>query len=260
MAVTDPGELLDLLAARSGIVCTVGAGGKKTTLYRLAEAHRALGTPRIALTTTVLSAPPPRELAGQGRLIAPADELRAAVPARAGRHGLLLYATPSPKPGRLGGPPPALITELHTAAGFTVTLVKADGARMRLIKAPNPDEPVLPPGVATVLPLVSAAAIGRPLDAAIAHRPERVAAVTGAAPGERLTPDHVARLLASAAGALQGTGTAMVVPVINMVDDAGRHRLAAAAARAALALSTRFTRVVLARMSAPEPVVEVISG
>ena len=32
-------RLLDLLAARAGLVCAVGAGGKKSTLYRLAEAQ-----------------------------------------------------------------------------------------------------------------------------------------------------------------------------------------------------------------------------
>ena len=32
-------DLLDVLEARAGIVCAVGAGGKKTTLYRLADLH-----------------------------------------------------------------------------------------------------------------------------------------------------------------------------------------------------------------------------
>ena len=43
-------RLLDLLAARTGLVCAVGAGGKKSTLYRLAEAHRLAGTGRVGLT------------------------------------------------------------------------------------------------------------------------------------------------------------------------------------------------------------------
>ena len=52
-------DLLDALGARRGMVCAVGAGGKKSTLYRLAEAHRAVGSPSVALTTTVMAAPPP---------------------------------------------------------------------------------------------------------------------------------------------------------------------------------------------------------
>ena len=94
--------------------------------------------------------PPPRSLPAH-RLVAPAETLAAEVPALARRHRLLAYAGPSAKPGRLGGVPGELIAGLHAEAGFAVTLVKADGARMRWLKAPRDDEPVLPPDAATVL-------------------------------------------------------------------------------------------------------------
>ena len=41
--------LLDLLDASTGVVCAVGAGGKKTLLNHLATTHPG----RVALTTTV---------------------------------------------------------------------------------------------------------------------------------------------------------------------------------------------------------------
>jgi probable selenium-dependent hydroxylase accessory protein YqeC len=251
------GALLDLLAARRGLVAVVGAGGKKTTLYRLVEAHLAAGSARIGLTCTVTMAPPPRAL-GTPSIGAPADLARAlAARTEAGR--IVVYAQPSTKPGRLGGIAPEMLGQLHAAGGFDVTLVKADGARMRWIKAPAPGEPVLPPDVGTVLPVVSARIFGRPLSAATVHRPELVAAVTGAAPGEALTPEHVARLLASEHGALQGTGGATVVPLINMVDDEAARDPARKAARLALARSERLTRVVLTSMIAADPVVEVVT-
>ncbi len=251
-------ELLDVLCARTGLVCAVGAGGKKSTLYRLAMAHLQAGTPRIGLTTTVTMAPPPRSLAPQ-RLIADAPELRCELPTLAARHRLVMYAQPSSKPGRVGGLPPGLIPELHTQGGFTVTLIKADGARMRWLKAPRPGEPVLPPRVTTVLPLVSARALGQPLGKAIAHRLERVVALTGAEVGEPLQPVHLARFLAGRAGGLQGVGEATVVPVINMVDDPTRLAGARAAAEMALGMSERFDRVVLAAMVLNDPVVEVVA-
>ncbi len=257
MTPESAGRLLDLLAARTGVVCAVGAGGKKSTLYRLAEAHRLAGTARIGLTCTVTMGPPPRPLPDH-RLIAAPDALVAAVPALAARHQLLLYAQPSPKPGRLGGLPVELIARLHALGGFTVTLVKADGARMRWIKAPHEDEPVLPDGMTTLLPVVSAKALGRPLEPAIGHRLERVAAVTGAAIGEPLSPIHLARLLTSEQGALQRAATAVVVPIINMVDDEADRTGARDVARRALAATDRFERVVLTSMIAADPLVEVI--
>ena len=83
--------------------------------------------------------------------------------------------------------------------------------------------------------------------------------MTGAAPGEPLTPEHVARLLTSEHGALQGVGQAAVVPIINMVDQLDQRRAAIAAARQALARSDRLVRVVLARMIAADPVIEVVT-
>jgi probable selenium-dependent hydroxylase accessory protein YqeC len=254
---TDPGRLLDLMGARRGIVCAVGAGGKKSTLYRLALAHRAAGTGRIGLTTTVMTAPPPAALDAE-RLLAGPDVLQRQIPLLAGRHALISYAQPSPKPGRLGGVAADLVASLHEAGAFSVTLVKADGARMRAIKAPAPDEPVLPPGIATLLPVVSARAFGSALDATIAHRPELLAAIAGARCGERLGPDHVARLLASEQGALQHAGDALVIPIVNMVDDETRLGLARQAALGALARTRRFDQVVLASMAATEPIVEVV--
>ncbi len=258
MTPESAGRLLDLLAARTGLVCAVGAGGKKSTLYRLAEAHRLAGTARVGLTCTVTMGPPPRRLF-EHRLVALPEALAAAVPGLAARHALLAYAQPSAKPGRVGGLPVDLITRLHAEGGFTVTLIKADGARMRWIKAPHEDEPVLPEGMATLLPVVSARALGRPLDQAIGHRIERVAAVTGAMVGEPLSPVHLARLLTSGQGSLQRAGSAVVVPVVNMVDDQAGLAGAREVARLALAATDRFERVVLTSMIAADPLVEVIT-
>jgi probable selenium-dependent hydroxylase accessory protein YqeC len=249
-------RLLDLLAARHGLVCVVGAGGKKTTLYRLVEAHLAARTARIGLTCTVAMAPPPAWLGEP--VIAEGEELRRAFDQLGREQRLVVYAQSSAKPGRVGGVPPEVLARLHDAGHFGVTLIKADGARMRWIKAPAPGEPVLPPGVATVLPLVSAKVFGQPLTDTVAHRLARVVAVTGARPGEPVTPEHVARLLTCEEGALQGVGSATVVPIINMVDDQAKREAAREAARQALTSSNRLERIVLASMIAADPIIEVV--
>jgi probable selenium-dependent hydroxylase accessory protein YqeC len=250
--------LLDALDAGRGVVCAVGAGGKKSALYRLAEAHRAIGSARVGLTATVMIASPPGNLFGE-LVIERADALELALARAVAERRIVAFAEPSSKPGRLGGLAPELVASLHARYGFTVTLVKADGARMRLIKAPAEDEPVLPPDTTTLLPVISAQAIGRPLTPAIAHRPERVAWVTGAASDEPLTPIHIARLLVSEAGSLRKAGTATVVPIINMVESQPTRLVAREAARHALAMTGRFDRVVLAAMAAPQPLVEVVT-
>jgi probable selenium-dependent hydroxylase accessory protein YqeC len=245
-------SLAELLHAQAGIVCAVGAGGKKSVLFALAS--RASGC--VAYTTTVHSLPPPEDMAA--RVVIAPPELLTEQLREAGAARFVAYACPGDKPGRLTGVPPEMIDELHAALGFELTLVKADGARMRWVKAPSPDEPVLPPGMTTLVPVMSARALGEPLTERIAHRVERLAEITGAVPGESFTAIHAARLLASAHGMLKDVGSARVVPVINMVDDPERQRLATEAARHALGLTDRFARVILARLKSPEPVVAVV--
>jgi probable selenium-dependent hydroxylase accessory protein YqeC len=247
-------ELLELLGARRGIVCATGAGGKKSVLFAIAARHPG----HVAFTTTVRTLPPPESLGGQV-VLAGEDQLEAQLRAL-GPQPFVAYACPGDKPGRLAAVPGARITALHQALGLDVTLVKADGARMRWVKAPAQDEPVLPPGMTTLLPVMSARALGEPLGDRIAHRVERLAELVGAAPGEPFTPACAARLLASEEGLLKGAADARVVPVINMVDDAEKLALATAAAEAALELTDRFDRVVLLRLNRPEPVVAVIGA
>jgi probable selenium-dependent hydroxylase accessory protein YqeC len=250
----DPRDLLELFGADRGIVCAIGAGGKKSTLYRIAEAHDG----PWALTATVFTTTFP-EMLNLTAVVQDADSLAGAVLAAAAKHRRLGYARPSDKPGRYAGVDPDLIREIHHQAGLALTLVKADGARMRWLKAPKEGEPVLPAGCTTVIPVLSARALGEPLSPRTAHRPERVAAVAGVHEGDIVTPAHLARLLIADAGLLQGVGDQQVVPVINMVDDDAREALARQAAIAALEQSDRFDRVVLACMRrAGNPVVAVV--
>ena len=248
------GLLLEALGAEAGgLVCLVGAGGKKSTIYRLAAAFDG----RAGITTTAHIEPFPRRFAADA-VISDAPDLVAQICAAAGRARQLAFAKPCPNPGRLLGISADELAEIRLRAGFDLLLVKADGARGRILKAPAPHEPAVPSGATTVIPVASARALGQPLSAAIAHRPERVAAVCGVAEGEILEPQHLARLLASPQGALQGVGAARVVPLINMVDDEALATAARAAAREALRLTDRFDRVVLAAMTRSAPIVEII--
>jgi probable selenium-dependent hydroxylase accessory protein YqeC len=247
-------SLSDALEIRDGVVCAVGAGGKKSLLYQLAREYPG----RFALTATVHTTVFPDDLGLQQVIDDDANlrqRLRAADPGRC-----VAYACPSSKTGRHAGARPETIRAIHDDNGFDATFVKADGARMRWIKAPAADEPVLVPGADTVIAVVSARAIGEPLSERVAHRVDRVAAVTGIAPGEPLTPEALGRLLASDRGALYRAGSARVAPVINMVDNETKAELARAAARAAIATTSRFDRVVLCCLRRPgAPVVAVVT-
>lgn len=245
-------ELLDIFKAREGIVCCVGAGGKKTTMFRLAGEHGG----RVGLTTTAHIEYFPRSLQAS-RYVDEETALLEAV--RADQTSMTVaFATPSERTGRHAGIKPENVDAFRRAGRFDLLLIKADGARSRLIKAPNENEPPLPASVDTVIPVVSARVLGRRLSEKFVHRPDRLSAISGVQMNEKITPEHVARLLASPEGGLKNVGQAQVVPLINMVDDDKCVRLARSAAEAALDLTGHFSYVVLATMRAERPIVEIV--
>ena len=245
-------RLLDLFEARSGVVCVVGAGGKKTTMYRLATAHPG----KVGITSTVLT-PPFRKRLGAHVVVEDREHLTSVVGVAAQRYKRVAFATPCDKPARVGGVEPRQIIDIHNHAGFDVCIVKGDGARLRWIKAPGENEPVIPPS-SVVIPILSAHAIGEPLSEKITHRLREFSEVTGAQPGDPITPELVARLLASERGSLKNVGAARVIVVINMVDTSRYSTVARDVAKQALELSSKIVRVVLAKMIDEDPVVDVV--
>lgn len=165
-------ELLDVLAARSGVIAAAGAGGKKTPLYRIAEAHPG----RAVLTGTVkvnFSFAIPRIHGLQ-------NELSDVVSKAADKHRKFFFAQGAESDHWLEGVPGAEISRYQRAASADVVLVKADGARGRDLKAPREGEPVYPTQVDTVLYIVSVRPVGHLLTDRWVHRIERFSAVTGA--------------------------------------------------------------------------------
>ncbi len=165
-------SLFQALEAEGGFVCAIGAGGKKSTLYQLLERHPG----RAAMTASVFTYEPPRHLRAHVLVDEEARLLERISPASAAP---LLYACPANKRGRLAGPSPETIHHLHRQGAFDLSLIKADGARMRRIKVPDPHEPFIPEFADTVLVVSSLLAIGAPLTERVAHRFDRVMAVTG---------------------------------------------------------------------------------
>ena len=245
-------ELLDIFKARNGIVCCIGAGGKKTTMYKLAAEH----TGRVGITATAHIELFPKTLHAT-KYIATQDELLHMIK-KDNKSRIVAFAQPSERRGRRAGIDPDLVQKFREFGNFDLLLIKADGARSRFVKAPAEHEPPIPLDADTVIPVVSARAIGKRLTDKIAHRIERITAVAGVHENEIIEPIHIARILASKEGSLKNTGSANVVPLINMVDNSDREKLAREAAQTTLAMTNRYDYVVLAAMREEKPVVDII--
>ena len=199
-------DLIEALHA-DGLTCVVGAGGKKTTLYALANA-----ADRAVLTATVR--------------IPVFDEYVARVVVTEGPGAALdgnddwpLGLVPEREDDRYRGYEPETVERIADRAPGPV-FVKADGARTREFKAPGENEPRIPERAETVLPVASVHVLGKPLSEEHVHRPERVADLTGLSPGDPIEARHVAGVLAHSDGGLKDVpSAATIVPVLNKVDD-----------------------------------------
>ncbi|MEF8776489.1 MAG: selenium cofactor biosynthesis protein YqeC [Haloarculaceae archaeon] len=236
----DLADALDL--GDEAVVALVGAGGKKTAMGTLVEAGLARNR-RIGYTTTTHSPPPE----GIDLVVANPFALPGALPE--GLPGtdepVALAAERVPDPDRAAekvrGFDPTVVDRLAATGRFDWLLVKADGARRREFKAPGPDEPQIPASASVVVPVASVAAVGAPLDEDRVHRPERVAALTGREPGECLTVEDVATVLASPAGGLKRVPSeARVVPMVNKADGPDERHRARTVIERALAATDRF--------------------
>ncbi len=135
-------------------------------------------------------------------------------------------------------------------------IVEADGSRMRPCKAPASHEPVIPPEATHVIPVAGIEAVGGKISD-IAHRPERVAVLTGLGADQAMTIEGLARLITHGEGGLKSVPTgALVIPLINKVETEDQLRTARLLASRIL-LEDRIKQVVIGAMRQDNPVIEV---
>lgn len=170
-----------LLGVEKGVTALIGGGGKTTLMYTLAEELRRQGTV-IVTTSTHIQRPErcPLLLTGDA----------AAVTAALADGGVVCVAAES-----AGGKLTAPLLPFETLAALAdFVLVEADGSKRLPLKAHAPHEPVIPPNARQTVCVVGADGFGRPIRE-VCHRPERYAALCGAAEDDVVTPALEAAVL-----------------------------------------------------------------
>lgn len=176
---------------RGDVVSVVGAGGKTTLVYRLAAEARALGLTVLVTTTTHMGT---LAEATTGPVLVEAEAAVEGDLARAlATEGRATVLGRRVRADKLEGLSPERVDAIARRADLT--LVEADGARGRSLKAPAAHEPVIPSSTTVVVVVAALDAIGRPLDDATVHRLDLVCSTSGAAEGTTITPSTIAAAL-----------------------------------------------------------------
>ena len=201
------------------VIAFVGAGGKTTAMFRLADELAAQGRHVVVTTTTRLFAAQVDALGTAPLRYDGSAGFVARVRAALANQPKILIVGEDVADDKVAGVPPAFIDELAALDAADVVLYEADGARMLPFKAPAAHEPVLADSTTLLVLVVGITAIGAPLDDAHVHRAETVARLAGARLGDSVTPTIAARVIAHPEGGLKARPRgARVSVLVNQVE------------------------------------------
>lgn len=195
--------LKDALGLRDEeMLALIGAGGKTTTLFRLAHELFEEGKKVLVTTTTKIFKPakPHVQKLYVARdldvLLGELSKIKEPMVVGVG-HGL-------DEAGKLVGLPPKWFAPLVRSATVDWILIEADGAAMKPFKVPLEHEPVVPEGCPLTVWVMGIKALGQPLDEQHIHRAKRAAELLGVELGTPLTEAHILRLAQHPDGSLKG--------------------------------------------------------
>ena len=171
-------SLSRLLKIRGGErVAVIGAGGKHTFMCRLSQELAAASRPVVLTSTTNLHRS--GDYAALPSLLADEDKNWPSRLHSLLKHEHRVVVAGSQLAAKMWrGLEPRQIDDIRSAAPEATVLVKCDGARKRMLKAPSKHEPVFPQKVDLCVLILSLEAIGKPIDQQHVHRLERVLALT----------------------------------------------------------------------------------
>ena len=218
-------DISALLGVERGVTALIGGGGKTTLMCTLAEELRRRGTV-VVTTSTHIQRPEQYPVLLSGGA--------AAVSAALAAHGAVCVAGETAE-GKLTAPALSFET-LAQLADFV--LVEADGAKRLPLKAHAPHEPVIPPNTRQTIYVVGADGFGRPIRQ-ICHRPERYAALCGAAAGFITGTLHTR---CGIPAILAGILTQLALYSVNLRIMGGKANQAVSVDKYDLLLSQRYVR------------------
>ncbi len=182
-------------------IAFVGAGGKTTSMFHLARElqQRDSKLPVIVTTTTHL---------GEWQVSLADQHIAADTVDDLDNHrfqGVTLITGPTGQDNRAAGISNELLYKLRFESQRlgSPLLIEADGARQKLLKAPDIHEPAIPDFVEAVIVVANLAALDKPLTNEFVHRPEIFSELSGLKTGSPITSDAIAQVLTHPNGGLK---------------------------------------------------------
>jgi probable selenium-dependent hydroxylase accessory protein YqeC len=241
------------------VISLVGAGGKTTLMFRLAQELFLSGKNVVTTTTTKILEPTSEEtnflfIDPDGR------KIKNFVQRHLDQYHHVTVAQERLGSGKLKGISSNLVNELWGSHGMDMIIVEADGAAGRPVKAPREEEPVIPSHTTLVVAILGVDGLEAELNEGNVFQPERVSKMTGIPMGERLTDEAMAILMTHPEGIFKGTpSSSRVIAFLNKVDiPNGVVKAKRIAKKVFERKHQQIERIVLGQLKNEPPIAEVI--
>jgi probable selenium-dependent hydroxylase accessory protein YqeC len=241
------------------VISLVGAGGKTTLMFRLAQELFLSGKKVVTTTTTKILTPTPGKTSSL--FIDPDEEkIKDFVRHHLDQYHHITVARERLESGKLKGISPNLVDGLWRSHGIDTIIIEADGAAGRPVKAPRENEPVIPTSSTLVVAMLGVDGMEMELSEENVFQAERVSHITGIPIGERLTDEAMALLMTHPEGIFKGIpSSSRVVAFLNKVDIPNGVAKAKSIAQKILDKKHRqIERIVLGQLKKEPPVIEVM--
>lgn len=199
------------------VLAIVGAGGKTTSMFRMA---RQLEKPVVLSTSTHLAIEQ-ADLAERHLIIKNQSDLGQFFEGIDQQEVALLTGEKTGD-GRLTSPGLEMLSQIRSECLIREIpfIIEADGARTLPLKAPAEHEPSIPSWVKQVLVVAGLNGLGCPMDEKTVHRMDFFTCLSGLSRGEIITPDAMIRVLTHPNGGLKNIPlSATRALFLNQADD-----------------------------------------
>jgi molybdenum cofactor cytidylyltransferase len=238
---------------RGDVVAFVGAGGKSSTLVGLGYELVDLGWRVLASTTTYIEE---EQLALMPYALQYRGDAHAVSRALNEHRFVFLYERI--ENGRVYAPKLDWTPRLLDSVDSDVLLVEADKADGVAFKVPYGDEPTIPLEASLVVPVVSLAALDKPLDETTVYNPQAMIDKYGFYPNAPIYAPWIGQVLRDEELGLKGVPTkARVVVFLNQTNEEGYMRQRARTIARSALRTPRIAAVAIGNVRAATPIYEV---
>ena len=193
------------------LICFVGAGGKTTSMFKLAHELKQLNK-RVLVTTTTAIFTPREDLYDRMVLTNGEEHVKnlnqGAISKEIGggqKGEIVVIGNKISQEEKLLGLPPQIVDEIYRDHSFDVILVEGDGSRRKPIKAPAKHEPVIPSRTTKVVGVIGLDSLGKEINEETVHRADYFNRITKRNIGDKIDQEGVIRLLIDQNGTFKNT-------------------------------------------------------